>query len=133
MNREALEFVEKRIQHYLDNFDGDCATLGELYNIKAILIKTKPVRFEYYGYSYFFSYELYEKSEGFIHSEKYKVIDNVQVETILPYNNIGVIGNFTIRPEWCVKKESLYELKADVHKAIKLLNKIKERMGEDEI
>ena len=131
MNSEALEFLEKRIQHYLDNFDGDCATLNELYNIKAILTKTKPVRFEY-GYSYFFSYELYEKSEGFIHSEKYKAIDNMQVEGILPYNNIGVIGNFTIRSEWCVKKENLLELKADVNKAIKLLNKIKERLETDD-
>ena len=132
MNSEALEFLEKRIKYYLDNFDGNCSPLTELYNIKGILTKTKPIRFEY-GYSYFFSYELYEKSEGFIHSEKYKAIDNVQVEAIRPYNNIGVIGNFTIRPEWCVKKENLLELKADVDKAIKLLNKIRERMGEDEL
>ena len=127
MNSEALEFLEKRIKYYLDNFDGNCSPLTELYNIKGILTKTKPVRFEY-GYSYFFSYELYEKSEGFIHSEKYKAIDNVQVEAILPYNNIGVIGNFIIRPEWCVKKENLLELKADVDKAINILNKIKERL-----
>ena len=46
MNSKALEFIEKRIQHYLDNFDGDCATLGELYMIKGVLTKTKPVRFE---------------------------------------------------------------------------------------
>jgi hypothetical protein len=31
MNREALEFIEKRIQHYLDNFDGNCSPLTELY------------------------------------------------------------------------------------------------------
>jgi hypothetical protein len=60
-------------------------------------------------------------------------IQNMQVEAILPYNNIGVIGNFIIRPEWCVKKENLLELRADVDKAINLLNKIKERIGEDEI
>lgn len=56
------------------------------------------------------------------------MIDNVQVEAIHPYNNIGVIGDLTIRPEWCVKKENLLELKADVNKAINLLNKIKERL-----
>lgn len=42
-------------------------------------------------------------------------------------------ADFRIRPEWCVKKENLLELKADVDKAIKLLNKIRERMGEDEL
>ncbi len=131
MNREALEFIEKRIQHYLDNFDGDCATLNELYNIKAILTKAKPIKFEY-GYCYFFRYELYEEEEP-APSERYMEIQNMQVEAILPYNNIGVIGNFIIRPEWCVKKENLLELRADVDKAINLLNKIKERMGEDEI
>lgn len=131
MNSEALEFLEKRIKYYLDNFDGNCSPLTELYNIKGILTKTKPVRFEY-GYSYFFRYELYEKEEP-APLERYMEIQNMQVEAILPYNNIGVIGNFIIRPEWCVKKENLLELKADVDKAINLLNKIKERMGEDEI
>lgn len=129
MNREALEFIEKRIQHYLDKFDGDCATLGELYNIKAILTKTKPVRFEY-GYSYFFRYENYEEEES-APSERYMEIQNMQVEAIIPNNNKGIIGDFIVKPEWCVKKENLLELKADVDKAIKLLNKIKERMGND--
>ena len=131
MNREALEFIEKRIQHYLDNFDGDCATLGELYNIKGILTKAKPVRFEY-GYSYFFRYELYEK-EVSTPSERYMVIQNMQVEAVIPNSNAGIIGDFIVRPEWCVKKENLLELRADVDKAINLLNKIRERIGEDEI
>lgn len=132
MNNKALEFLEKRIQYHLDNFDGRCDTLNELYNIKTILTREEPAKFEF-GYGYFFSYELYKKCEGSIHSEKYKAIDNVQVEATSPYNNIGVIGNFAIRPEWCVKKENLLELKADVDKAINLLNKIKERMETDEL
>lgn len=131
MNREALEFIEKRIQHYLDNFDGNCSPLTELYNIKGILTKTKPIKFEY-GYGYFFRYELYEK-EVPAPSERYMEIQNMQVEAVIPNSNAGIIGDFIVRPEWCVKKENLLELRADVDKAINLLNKIKERMGEDEI
>ena len=126
MNSEALEFIEKRIQHYLDNFDGDSATLGELYMIKGVLTKTKPVRFEY-GYSYFFRYENYEEEES-APSERYMEIQNMQVEAVIPNSNAGIIGDFIVRPEWCVKKENLLELRADVDKAINLLNKIKERL-----
>ena len=126
MNSKALEFIEKRIQHYLDNFDGDCATLGELYMIKGVLTKTKPVRFEY-GYSYFFRYENYEEEES-APSERYMEIQNMQVEAVIPNSNAGIIGDFIVRPEWCVKKENLLELRADVDKAINLLNKIKERL-----
>ena len=127
-----LDAVKDSINGYIEDKKEMPDSVIQEYNRLVLPAKTKPVRFEY-GYCYFFSYELYEKSEGFIHSEKYKAIDNVQVEATSPYNNIGVIGNFTIRPEWCVKKENLLELKADVDKAIKLLNKIKERIGEDEI
>lgn len=131
MNSEALDFLEKRIQHYLDNFDGDYATLNELYMIKGVLTKTKYTKFEY-GYSYFFRYENYEEEES-APSERYMAIQNMQVEAIIPNNNKGIIGDFIVKPEWCVKKENLLELKADVDKAIKLLNKIKGRMGEDEL
>ena len=131
MNSEALEFIEKRIQHYLDNFDGDSATLGELYMIKGVLTKTKPVRFEY-GYSYFFRYENYEEEES-APSERYMEIQNMQVEAIIPNNNKGIIGDFIVKPEWCVKKENLLELREDVNKAINLLNKIKERLETDEL
>lgn len=130
MNSEALEFLEKRIKYYLDNFDGNCSPLTELYNIKAILTKTKHIRFEY-GYSYFFRYENYEEEES-DPSERYMAIQNMQVEAIIPNSNAGIIGDFIVRPEWCVKKENLLELKADVDKAINLLNKIKERLETDD-
>ncbi|OPZ42488.1 MAG: hypothetical protein BWY95_02361 [Bacteroidetes bacterium ADurb.BinA104] len=126
MNSEALEFLEKRIKYYLDNFDGNCSPLTELYNIKGILTKAKPIKFEY-GYGYFFRYELYEK-EVPAPSERYMEIQNMQVEAVIPKSNAGIIGDFIVRPEWCVKKENLLELKADVDKAINLLNKIKERL-----
>ena len=130
MNSEALEFLEKRIQYCIDNFNSNgehyLSVLKELYNIKGILTKTKPIKFEY-GYSYFFRYELYEK-EVPAPSERYMEIQNMQVEAVIPNNNAGIIGDFIVRPEWCVKKENLLELKADVDKAINLLNKIKERL-----